>query len=141
MSVILNQDDVPTEVFSGGVRRQRLIDSNRVENSVCLFDRLTVEPGGGLAFCIPRSGVAWVQILQGKITFGKKGQDHYLSASNAAFLPPGFEGSLHSSSGAVLIVLSIPNATRLDPLISQGMCDVCCIDLDAEPVLESEHDD
>ena len=142
MPVISNQDDVSAEVFSGGVRRQRLIDSNRVENSVCLFDRLTVEPGGGLAFCVPRSGVAWGQILQGKVTFGKKGQDdHSLSASSAAFFPPGFEGSLHSSSGAVLIVLSIPDAARLDPLISQGMCDVCCIDLNAEPVLESEHDD
>ena len=125
MPVILNQDDVPAEVFSGGVRRQRLIDSNQVENSVCLFDRLTIEPGGGLAFCVPRSGVAWGQVLQGKVTFGKKGQDDYsLSASSAAFFPPGFEGSLHSSSGAVLIVLSIPDAARLDPLIGQGMCAV-----------------
>ena len=47
MSVIFNEKGVSAEELPGGVRRQRLIDADRVEGAVCRFDRLAVEAGGG----------------------------------------------------------------------------------------------
>jgi len=131
---------VPAEVLPGGVRRQRLISGARIEGSVCLFDRLTVEPGGGAAFKLSKSDVAWGQVLEGTVTLRGSTEAYALSASHAVFLPPGFEGSLHSSDGAVLIALSVPDAVRFDPSLNRRPLDVQCIDLDAEPVLQSEHD-
>ncbi|MFL2553353.1 MAG: cupin domain-containing protein [Candidatus Rariloculaceae bacterium] len=140
MSVIFNEKGVSAEELPGGIRRQRLIDADRVEGAVCRFDRLTVEAGGGAEFRLGDSEIVWGQMLEGTVTLNGPDRSYELSASHVVFLPPGFEGSLYSSKGAILITLTVPDAERFDSSIAGNALDVQCVDLEEEPVLQSEHD-
>jgi len=140
MSIVFNEEGVSADVVSDGVSRQRLIDAQRVEGSVCLFDRISVEAGGAAAFRLSESELVWAQVLEGSLRVSGNGDTYELSASHVVFLPPGFEGSLHSTDGAVVIALTVPDAERFDVSLASATLDVQCIDLDEEPVLQSEHD-
>ena len=140
MSVIFNEKGVSAEELPGGIRRQRLIDADRVEGAVCRFGRLTVEAGGGAGFRLSDSEIVWGQMLEGTATLNGADRSYELSASHVVFLPPGFEGSLYSSKGAILITLTVPDAERFDSSIAGNALDVQCVDLEEEPVLQSEHD-
>jgi quercetin dioxygenase-like cupin family protein len=63
MAELFNQDGVPGDLLSAGARRQRLIDSERVTGSQCLFDRLTLDAGGALDLGVPESGIVWAQLV------------------------------------------------------------------------------
>ena len=140
MAIIFNQEDVPAEALPGGITRQRLIDGHRIEGSTCRFDRLTLDAGCETELRVAASDIAWGQVLEGTVTLLGPAGAHELSESHVIFLPPGFEGGLQSADGAVLIAMKVPDATRFDPALGSGSLAVRCIDLEAEPMLESEHD-
>ena len=112
MAELFNETSVTTESLPGGAHRQRLIDENRVAGSKCRFDRLTLEAGATLDLQVAKSELAWGQLLEGTATLHAFGRDQALDKSHVFFLPPGFEGLLTSSDGAVLLQLELSDAVE-----------------------------
>ncbi|NNC65073.1 MAG: cupin domain-containing protein [Gammaproteobacteria bacterium] len=141
MAELFNQKSVPATVLPGGARLQRLFDEQRIEASQCRFDLLTLDAGASLQIEVPRSEVAWVQLLTGSAVLESGEKQAVLGELHVFFLPPGFVGKLTSSDAAQLIRLEISDAVQLDPgLLSIGS-EAQFFDLGAEPVLQSQHDE
>ncbi len=141
MAELFNETSVTAESLPGGAHRQRLIDESRIAESNCRFDRLTLDAGATLDLQVPKSELVWGQLLEGSATLHAFGQEQPLAESHVFFLPPGFEGLLTSSDGAVLIRLELANAVKLDPEFADVEPNAQFFDLGAEPVLQSEHDE
>jgi len=141
MAELFNQDGVPGDLLSAGARRQRLIDSERVTGSQCLFDRLTLDAGGALDLGVPESGIVWAQLVSGSAELQHGDSVRPLAELDAFFLPPGSAGRLTSSHGAELISLAVPEAANCDPSLSSVATEPQFVDLSAEPLLQSEHDE
>lgn len=141
MAELFNETSVTAESLPGGARCQRLIDQNRVAGSKCRFDRLTLGVGATLNLQVPESELVWGQLLEGSATLHTPDQDQALVESHVFFLPPGFEGRLTSSDGAVLIRLELADAVGFDPELAGVEPTAQFFDLGAEPILQSEHDE
>lgn len=141
MSVHLNRDDVPREPLAGGGARRRLIDGNTVAGTRCRFDLLTLDAGGSLKLRNPGTGVTWALLLEGAVSLHGAGDIHRLGKSQVLFLSGEFEGRLDSEEGAALILLAVPDARPFDPSLESARPAVHCIELDVEPMLQSEHDE
>ena len=141
MSVHVNRDDVVPEFLPNGATRRRLVDENSVPGTQCNFDVLTLEVGGSMDLRLPRQGVVWAQVLNGCLRVQGGGEDRVLGESQLLFLANAFAGRLTSGTGAELILLEVPDASRFDSESESCLPGVQSIDLGLEPMLQSEHDE
>jgi quercetin dioxygenase-like cupin family protein len=134
MAISFNEQSVPgagTEV-----RRQALLDDKRVPAIDFAVERVLLQPGAALALAIPASELAWFQVLEGEAALDAE----RLTDAHVVFLPPGFDGTLRSGKGAVLLLARIPQAKRHDPSFEAASLGLRIVDWTREPVLQSEFD-
>ena len=140
MATIFNQDSVAPEREGKAAGRQRLLTTARVPGTAILLDRLTLEAGGAVELSIPKTSVAWLQVLDGEAVLARASACEALSGAHVAFLPAAFSGSLSAASGATLLYGEIPDAARLDAGFTANPPPFRLSDWTREPVLDSEHD-
>ena len=139
MAITFNQDTVAADLIDDGARRQRLLTAERVPGTNILLDRLTLAAGATMRLGISPKDLAWFQMLEGEATL-TCGQPHELSEAHVAFLPPGFQATLSTASGAALLYAEIPDAGRFDPTLAHDPPRFRVVDWTREPVLDSKHD-
>ena len=141
MATIFNESTIAAEPVGNGTARQRLLTEQRVAGTRILLDRLTLEPGGVAGLAVPAQGLAWFQILQGEAVLAHGGERLALTDAHVAFLPPEYSATILSSRGGVLLYGEIPDAARLDPVLTKNPPAFRVVDWTREPVLDSEHDE
>jgi quercetin dioxygenase-like cupin family protein len=141
MGFIVNRDSVEAQSLTGGALRQRLVDTNHVPGTACLFDRVTFDAGTGMDLAVEATAVLWGQVLAGSATLLTGDTERPLAELDAFLLPPGFTGTLRSEHGAELVTLTVPDAAGLDPDLSSIGSEAKFVDLSTEPLLQSEHDE
>ncbi|MCC7485677.1 MAG: cupin domain-containing protein [Burkholderiales bacterium] len=140
MALVFNERDVQAESLGTGVSRARLITGNRVKGTNILLDRWTFQRGGSVDTGIARGNLGWIHVLSGEVAVRHAGGEERLGDSHTAYLPPAFEGSLRSDTGAALLHVEVPDAGRFDPGIVGDTSRFRAIDWTQEPVLSSRHD-
>lgn len=140
MAVTVNQRQVPGEPAAPGVLRQRLMSTQSNQAASVRLDRYTLAAGARLALTIAPANLAWFQVLEGALALSGRGRADALTNAHVCFLPPGFEGQLDASAGAVVLFAEVPDASRFDPALAEGNLTLRIVDWTQEPVLNSEHD-
>jgi quercetin dioxygenase-like cupin family protein len=140
MAIHFNQSTIAPIITAVGVACQPLLNKQRVPNILFGLDRLTISPGGHKALAVAPSELAWFQMIDGGATLHTAGHKLPSAASHIGLLPPGFEGTLVSDTGATLLLALVPDVERLDPTISTDPPSFRVIDWQDEPLLQSEHD-
>jgi quercetin dioxygenase-like cupin family protein len=143
MAITFNEDGVVGEAFGVGVQRQRLLTAERVAETRILLDRLDFGARSVVPVEVGARSLAWFQMLGGCATLTDAAGDPAgiaLADSHVAFLPPGFQGTLASASGAQVLFAEVPGAADLDPKLASAPPPLRVIDWKREPVLDSEHD-
>lgn len=140
MAIHFNQSTIAPIVTADGVACQPLLNKQRVPDILFGLDRLTISPGGHKALAIAPSELAWFQMIDGTAAMRTAGRKLSITANHIGLLPPGFEGTLVSDTGATLLLALVPNVERLDPAISIDPPPFRVIDWQDEPLLQSEHD-
>src|SRR5665213_1830609 len=140
MATILNESAVAGEPFGNNATRQHLLTADRIPGTRILLDRLTLGAGGDTRLMVPKTSVAWIQVLDGEAVLAHGSASEMLSDAHVAFLPPGFAAGLSSARGATLLYGEIPDAASLDPGFTQNPPPFRLADWTREPVLDSEHD-
>lgn len=139
MAITFNEATVAAESIGDGARRQRLLTAARVPGTNILLDRLTLAPGATVRLDVSSNNLAWFQMLEGEATLSH-GQRHDLSEAHVAFLPPGFQATLSTGTGAALLYAEIPDAGRFDATLAYDPPRCRVVDWTREPVLDSKHD-
>lgn len=140
MAIHFNENTIAPVLTPDGVARQPLLNRQRVPDILFELDRLTIPPGGRKALAIAPDELAWFQMIDGTAATHTGGRDTAIAASHIGLLPPGFEGTLVSESGATLLLASVPAVAKLDPAIGAAPPPFSVIDWQNEPLLQSEHD-
>lgn len=140
MAVIFNESSVPTTPDAGGLSRQCLLTTDRVQGTAIRLDRLTLAPGRQARLTVPATSVGWLQGLEGEAVLTRGGTNNALSDAHVVSLPPGFTATLSSARGATLLYGEIPDAARIDPGFATNPPPFRLTDWTREPVLDSEHD-
>lgn len=140
MAISFNQGSVAAQPFGVNASRQRLLTQARVKGTDVLLDRWTLAPGAAIELGLAARDLAWFQLLEGEATLTGAAGSHTLTTDHAAFLPPGFRGTLTAQDDAVVLYAEVPDAARLDPQLVPGPFRLRIVDWTREPVLESEHD-
>lgn len=140
MATILNESAVAGEPFGNNATRQHLLTEARIPGTCILLDRLALGAGGETRLMVPKTSVAWIQVLDGEAVLAHASTSEMLSDAHVAFLPPGFAAGLSAARGATLLYGEIPNAACLDPGFTQNPPPFRLADWTREPVLDSEHD-
>lgn len=140
MALVINVESVAAERFGAGVTRQRLLTGERVRGSRVRLDRWTLAPGASVPLAVPAGNLAWFQMLEGKAALVHAGREERLTPAHIAFLPPRFQGTLASHTGAALLYAEVPGAARFDPEFAKSPPRLRVVDWMREPVLESRHD-
>lgn len=136
MAISFNQQSVQPEASGPNVTRQPLLHPARVPAIKFSVERITLGAGATMPLAIASGELAWFQVLQGEAMLDAE----RLTDANVVFLPPGFQGALHSGSGAALLLARIPEAQRHDPALGSGQLGLRVVDWTREPVLESQYD-
>jgi len=140
MAIHFNESTIAPIVTADGVAQQPLLNQERVPGIQFELDRLTIPAGGRKALSIARSELAWFQMLSGVATLDTEGQRLTVTADHIGLLPPNFEGTLASDTGATLLLALVPDVEKLDPTIRANPPSFRIIDWQNEPLLQSEHD-
>lgn len=140
MALIFNEGTVSSEQTAAGVRRQALLDERRVSGIDFRLERLALGTSAKLELRIPKSSLAWFQILEGTAQLVHGGQRASVTEANVVFLPPDFVGHLESEPGATLLFAEVEDVGRIDPSFGREPLDLRIVDWTHEPVLLSEHD-
>ena len=140
MAIHFNQSTVAPVALADGVVRQPLLNEQRVPGILFELDRVTVKPGGHMKLGNAPHELGWFQMIAGAATICTVGRKLSVTTDHIGLLPPGFEGSLASDTGATLLLASAPNAERLDPTIISDPPPFRVMDWQDEPLLQSEHD-
>jgi len=140
MAVTFHESSIPAVQHGPGVQRQAMLTTGRVRGTKVLLDRLTLKGGTAVPLDIPRSDLAWFQVLHGSVQLAHGDRDDALTSAHIAFLPPGFLGRITSAAGAVLLYAQVPDAARFDDTFSASPPSFGIVDWTREPVLDSEHD-
>ena len=140
MATIFSHSTIRAESAGGGTQRQKLLTPDRVPGTSILLDRLQLASIASFEFVIHPQSVAWFQMLSGAADIQHSHGTQKLSDAHVGLLPPGFRGTLASSSGATLLYAEVPHATRFDPALASQPPAFRIIDWTREPVLQSEHD-
>lgn len=141
MAHVRNQKDVASTALPGGARRQALIDARLVADTKCRFDRVVLDASSAWDITVVDRDVLWFQVVAGSAEVTIAGTPRRLAELDACFLPPGISGQLTAGQGAELIVLAIPAADQLDPTLGSLEVEPRFVDLSAEPLLQSAHDE
>ncbi len=141
MAIHFNQSVVAPIVMPEGVACQPLLNKQRVPDIHFSLDRLTFSPGGRKALTIAPGELSWFQMIDGTATIHAAGRKSPVTANHIGLLPPGFDGTIVSDSGATLLLALVPDAEKLDPSISTDPPPFRIIDWQDEPLLQSEYDD
>lgn len=139
MAITFNETTVAAQQIDRGVARQRLLTNERVNGTSVLLDRITLAPGAAMRFDLSQNSLAWLQVLEGGMTFKAYYTDR-MSEGQSAYLPPGFSAALSTDKGATLLCAEIPDVGRLDPDHAKRAPLFIVADWMREPVLASEHD-
>lgn len=140
MAIHFNENTVTPIILADRVARQPLLNKARVPDILFELDRLTIPPGGQKALKIAPDELAWFQMIGGTATMRTAGRNSSITASHIGLLPPGFEGTLSSDTGATLLLASVPAVQKIDPAIGVAPPPFSVIDWQNEPLLQSEHD-
>ena len=140
MAVTFHESTVAAAACAAGVQRQRLLTAERVPHTKVLLDRLAMVSGGAVEFRLPRTNLGWFQMLEGAAVLRHDGETQSLTSAHIVFLPPGFDGHLVSTTGAVLLYAEVPDAARFDPALDGQPPALRIVDWTREPVLDSAHD-
>jgi quercetin dioxygenase-like cupin family protein len=140
MAIHFNESSVKATVAADGVACQPLLNKQRAPEVLFDLDRLTISPGAHKTLRVAPGDLAWFQMLGGAATLSSEGRTTSLSANHIGLLPPGFNGSITTDSGATLLLASVPNAETLDASIKTTPPPFRVIDWQEEPLLQSEHD-
>ncbi len=140
MAISFNESSVLAEVVRGGAKRQQLLTRARNPATNILLDRFTLPAGTSLSLATTPDAIAWFQMLAGEAQLTLDGADTALSSTHIAFLPPGSNATIRTTSGAVLIHATVPDARRFDTSFESAPPGFRAIDWRQEPVLDSQHD-
>lgn len=140
MAVTFHESSVPAETHGARVQRQRLLTPERVRHTKVLLDRLVLGADSTVPLGIPRTSLGWFQILAGEALLLHGATVKALGSTHIVFLPPGFNGTLASADGAVILYAEVPDAARYDPAVIADPPELRIVDWTREPVLDSEHD-
>jgi quercetin dioxygenase-like cupin family protein len=140
MPIHFNVDDVMSERIDEGVRRQRLLNSQKVRDIKFQLDRFDLDGGATFDLNVAPRDLAWFQVLSGELTLsGPRGQQR-LGQTHVVFLPPSFTGALETKEGATFLLAVVPDAAQLDPEFAAKPPGFRTVDWKDEPLLESKHD-
>lgn len=140
MALTINESTVTAQSIAAGVQCQHLLTPQHTEGGKVLLDRLTLEAGSSYALAIRADDLAWVQVLEGKVTLTHGSIVETLNHAHIVFLPPAFRGTLATHDGAALIYATVPDAARFDPAFRTSPPGLKIVDWTREPMLDSEHD-
>lgn len=140
MATSFNESTVMGEELGGGAMRQQLLSRAQNPGTNILLDRFTISAGGRLPLTVASDAIAWFQMLDGEAQLTLNGAATALSSAHIAFLPPGSNATITSTSGAVLIHATVPDAGRFDANFASAPPAFRTIDWRHEPVLDSQHD-
>ena len=140
MAVTFHESNIPAEPYAAGVQRQRMLTPERVRDTKVLLDRLVLSSGAAVDLDIPRSDLAWFQVIAGDAQLEHDGVKDALTTAHIAFLPPGFHGRVVTTDGATLLYAQVPQASRFDHAFVDQPPAFRIVDWTREPVLDSEHD-
>lgn len=140
MAISFNERAVDARSFGVNATRQRLLTEARVKGTHALLDRWTLLPGAVIELGLAERDLAWFQLLEGGATLACAAGSQSLTADHAAFLPPGFRGTLVAHDDAVVLYAEVPDAARFDPRLATEPPRLRIVDWTREPVLASEHD-
>ena len=140
MAISFNQGAVAAQSFGVNATRQRLLTEARVKGTHVLLDRWTLAPGAVIELGLAERDLAWFQLLEGEATLAGAAGSQTLTTDHAAFLPPGFRGTLTAHDDAVVLYAEVPDAARFDPRLAAEPPQLRIVDWTREPVLDSEHD-
>lgn len=140
MALIFNQEIVSPELLSPGARRQILLDDRKVANIDFRLDRITLDAGANHDLRVPHTALAWFQILDGSAELAHGNTRNAISDTHVVFLPPGFAGTIASTTGTSLLIAIVHDTGRLDPKFGEKPLTLRIVDWTSEPVLLSEHD-
>lgn len=140
MVCIVSEAKTDSEGFGNAATRKRLLTKERIPSLRVLVDRITVQAGGSCPLNVPAGNLAWFQVLQGTLTLRHDGRSESLSDISVVLLPPQFEGTVLTQSGAGLLYAEVPDAAALDPALAAEPPSFKIVDWSREPVLDSKHD-
>lgn len=140
MPVTFNQEEITAVDVGDGTYMQTLIDDAITSDDNINLRRWKIQPGGNMAINVPNTDLCWMQILDGATDLSGTHGNHKLTNVHLVVLPPGFQGTLYSKLGAILLHASVPNAARFDPTFAVKPPPFGCVDWTEEPVLNAEHD-
>jgi mannose-6-phosphate isomerase-like protein (cupin superfamily) len=138
--ITFNQSSVPARPSAPGVLRQRLLTDERVKNSPLRLERLTLAAGATMKLKLSAQSLGWLQLLDGKA----KLEAHFtekLSDTHSVVLPPNFDVTLSTTTGATLLYVELPDAGRLDPGFAAEPPLFMVVNWMREPVLQSQSDE
>ena len=137
--IAFNQMTVAVEPFGAGVSRQRLLADERVKDAGMRLDRIKLAAGASMQFDLSKKTIAWMQVLEGGVTFHAYYTDR-MTEAHSAFLPPGFDATLISSNGASFLYAEIPDVGPVHSGTVNSRPLFIVTEWEREPVLASEHD-
>jgi len=137
--ITFNQTSVSAQPSAPGVLRQRLLSDERVKNSPVWLERLTLGAGATMEFKLSAKSLGWLHLLEGKAKLEALYTER-LSGTRSVVLPPNFNVTLSTATGATLLYAEIPDAGRLDPGFAAEPPLFMTLDWMREPVLQSQSD-
>jgi quercetin dioxygenase-like cupin family protein len=140
MAFTVNESVVPAEVLNDKVSRQRLLTRERVPGTKILLERLSITAGGRTTLKVSVADLAWFQVLEGELRLDGNAGAAELTNAHIVFLPPGYEGTLVSGAGAVVLYAEVPGAGRFDASFAVSPPAFRIVDWTREPLLDSKHD-
>jgi hypothetical protein len=140
VSIHLNVRETAPESVAPGVQRRSLLSDRTVPGIRFGLDCLALDARSELPLAVGSADLAWFQVLEGELVLARAGGEQQLSDAHVVFLPPGFSGTVRSTSGASLLLAVVPEASRLDPDFASHPPGFRVVDWRNEPLLESKHD-
>ena len=140
MVTIVNEASVDGEPFGRNASRKRLLTRERVPSVRVLADRISLRAESACDLHIPQDGLAWIQVLSGRLSLACGSEDEAIGETHVALLPPGSHSRLTSSMGAELLYAEVPRAAEIDSDFSANPPVFKTIDWTREPVLDSKFD-
>ena len=140
MAITVNEAAVAAQAFGINARRQRLLTPVLVKDTRVVLDRWSLGAGGIAEVDVAAGDLAWFQILEGNVSLTHASGVEQLNDAHIVFLPPGFRGTLQSTSGAAALYAEVPDAARFDAEFARKPPNFRVVNWKQEPVLDSKHD-
>ncbi|MGQ0524734.1 MAG: cupin domain-containing protein [Betaproteobacteria bacterium] len=140
MVCIVSETTTEAEVFGNRSTRRKLLTKARIPASRVLADRISIGAGGSGRLSVPAGSLAWFQMLRGTLMLRHGECTEPLCETSVVLLPPKFDGTAESETGAELLYAEVPDAAALDPDVVAKPPVFKIIDWSREPVLDSKFD-